>query len=184
MWNSLLPLLSTKYNRRKLIEPMSTAVTFLRNLRENSDPDFLTLYYAALLGCISESKQWELGEKIVNEAFEFMPNTHHKVLWESKMLYLSKLGKNVLAAISNMKENNPSLQAKVWIKLARSSANKYEQFSAYSKAIEILRKEESIEVVEVLIEFGIWLHRNEYPKNVSILYYIYIYIYKYIYIYI
>jgi hypothetical protein len=42
------------------------------------------------------------------------------------MLFLSKLGKNVLNAISNMKENNPSLMAKVWVKLARSSSNELE----------------------------------------------------------
>ena len=32
-----------------------------------------------------------------------------------------KLGKNVLSAISNMKESNASLMAKVWVRLARSS---------------------------------------------------------------
>jgi hypothetical protein len=50
-----------------------------------------------------------------------MPNTQHKVLWEAKMNFLSKLGKNVLSAISNMKESNASLMAKVWVRLARSS---------------------------------------------------------------
>jgi len=50
-----------------------------------------------------------------------MPNTHHKVLWEAKMNFLSKLGKNVLSAISNMKESSASLMAKVWVRLARSS---------------------------------------------------------------
>ena len=77
------------------------------------------------------------------------------------MNFLSKLGKNVLNAISNMKENNASLMAKVWVRLARSSANKLEQHSAYNKAIEILRKEESVEVVEVLIEYAEWMHRHK-----------------------
>ena len=78
------------------------------------------------------------------------------------MLFLSKLGKNVLNAISNMKESNASLMAKVWVKLARSSSNQLEQHSAYNKAIEILRKEESVEVVEVLIEYSEWLQRSKY----------------------
>jgi hypothetical protein len=73
------------------------------------------------------------------------------------MLFLSKLGKNVLSAISNMKESNGSLMAKVWVKLARSSSNQLEQHNAYNKAIEILRKEESVEVVEVLLEYAEWL---------------------------
>ena len=94
-----------------------------------------------------------------------MPNTHHKVLWEAKMNFLSKLGKNVLSAISNMKESNASLMAKVWVRLARSSQQELEQYQAYNKAIEILRKEESIEVVEVLIEYSEWMHRNDYNSQ-------------------
>lgn len=81
------------------------------------------------------------------------------------MLYLSKLGKNVLNAISNMKEGNATMQAKVWVKLARSSASALEQHNAYNKAIEILNTEESAEVVEVLIEYSEWLHRNNYPTQ-------------------
>jgi hypothetical protein len=81
------------------------------------------------------------------------------------MLFLSKLGKNVLSAISNMKESNGSLMAKVWVKLARSSSNQLEQHSAYNKAIEILRKEESVEVVEVLIEYAEWLQRSKYSTQ-------------------
>ena len=40
------------------------------------------------------------------------------------MNFLSKLGKNVLTALSNMKESNASLMAKVYVKLARSSSQK------------------------------------------------------------
>ena len=40
-----------------------------------------------------------------------------------------------------------------------------EQHSAYNKAIEILRKEESIEVVEVLIEYAEWLQRSNYTTS-------------------
>ena len=87
------------------------------------------------------------------------------MLWEAKMLFLSKLGKNVLSAISNMKESNASLMAKVWVKLARSSSNALEQHNAYNKAIEILRKEESVEVVEVLLEYAEWLQRSKYPTQ-------------------
>ena len=81
----------------------------------------MTLFYTAFFQVIAESKDWKPGEKIVDETFKYMPNTHHKVLWEAKMLFLSKLGKNVLSSISNMKESNASLMAKVWVRLARSS---------------------------------------------------------------
>lgn len=156
MWNAVVGILDAPNNRKMLIKPMSDVHSYLQKVSENSDPDFLTLFYSALFQCISEQKDWKLGEKITEEAFTYLPQTHQKVLWEAKMNFLSKLGKNVLSAISNMKESNASLMAKVWVRLARSSNNMLEQHSAYNKAIEILRKEESIEVVEVLIEYSEW----------------------------
>lgn len=88
---------------------MSKVHSYLTESKEISDPDFLTLFYSALFSCINEQMEWHLGEKIVDEAFTYIPKTHQKVLWEAKILYISKLGKNVLNAISNMKEGNATL---------------------------------------------------------------------------
>ena len=164
MWNALLPLLDAAHNRKKLIEPMTKVHELLKDAKENNDPEFLVLFYHGLFTCITEQKEWKLGEKIVDEAFTYVPQTHQKVLWEAKAMYLSKLGKNVLNAISNMKEGDASLQAKVWVKLAKIFSEPVEQHMAFNKAIELLNKEESVEVVEVLIDYAEWLHRNEYPS--------------------
>lgn len=168
MWNAIIGILDAPNNRNLLIKPMCLVHSYLKAVGESSDPDFLSLFYSALFQCIAEQKDWKQGEKITEEAFAYMPQTHQKVLWEAKMNFLSKLGKNVLSAISNMKESNASLMAKVWVRLARSSSNDLEQHSAYNKAIEILRKEESVEVVEVLIEYAEWMHRHRYePQDVE-----------------
>ena len=164
LWNALLPLLDAAHNRKKLIEPMSKIHELLKDAKENNDPEFLVLFYHGLFTCITEQKEWKLGEKVVDEAFTYVPQTHQKVLWEAKAMYLSKLGKNVLNAISNMKEGDASLQAKVWVKLAKIFSEPVEQHMAYNKAIELLNKEESVEVVEVLIDYAEWLHTNEYPS--------------------
>jgi hypothetical protein len=126
MWNALLGLLDAPNNRKLLIKPLCEVHQHLKAVHENNDADFLVLVYSALFQCIQESKDWKLGEKITEEAFMYMPQTHQKVLWEAKMLFLSKLGKNVLTAISNMKESKASLMAKVWVKLARSSSKELE----------------------------------------------------------
>jgi hypothetical protein len=67
-----------------------------------------------------------------------------------------------------MKEADASLQSKVWMRLARSSNNVYKQYTAYNKAIEILKKDNSVEIVEVLIEFSEWLLRNGNEKPLVI----------------
>jgi len=54
------------------------------------------------------------------------------------MIFMSKLGKNELQAISNMKESDPSLQSKAWVKLARTLNTKEKQQKAYSQAIDLL----------------------------------------------
>jgi hypothetical protein len=48
----------------------------LKDIKEDSDPDFLSLFYSALFLCIQEDKDWKLGERIVEEAFMFVPSTH------------------------------------------------------------------------------------------------------------
>lgn len=93
--------------------------------------------------------------------FELIPKAMQKPIWEAKMIFMSKQGKNELQAISNMKEQDASLQAKIWIRLARASNNTYKQDNSYNRAIEILKKESSIEIVEVYIEFSEWILRNQ-----------------------
>lgn len=73
-----------------------------------------------------------------------------------------------MQAIANIKEADSSLQAKVWIRLARASTNVLKQFNAYNKAIEILSKEQSVELVEVKIEFSDWLLRNNYGLDIIV----------------
>ena len=73
MWNALLGILDAPNNRKLLIKPLSLVHSYLRDIREKSDPDFLALLYSALFLCIQEQKDWKLGEKIVDEAFQYVP---------------------------------------------------------------------------------------------------------------
>jgi hypothetical protein len=69
MWNALLGLLDAPHNRKLVIKPMAEVHGYLKAVQENSDPDFLALYYSALFQCITEVKDWKLGETITDEAF-------------------------------------------------------------------------------------------------------------------
>lgn len=56
--------------------------------------------------------------------------------------------------------------AKIWLNLARHANSIQFQYQAYNKSLEILRKENSIKIVEVIIEFSEWLLRNEYSQDI------------------
>lgn len=48
MWNSMLGVLDAPNNRRLLVDPMCKMHTYLLAVQENSDPDFLNLFYTAM----------------------------------------------------------------------------------------------------------------------------------------
>jgi len=70
-----------------------------------------------------------------------------------------------MLAISNMREANSSLQAKMWIRIARASNNQFKQYNAYKNAIELLKQDHVFELVEVYIELSEWLMRNGYTRE-------------------
>lgn len=139
-----------------LISPMGKMAVMLVQLKDDSDPDFLLLFYRSLIESLTKAQQWERGEKLLEDAFLIVPMSHQKWLWEAQIVFLSKQGKNVLNYLLRMKENNPLLQAKIWVKLARSSVDPKEIDASYKKAVDIL--ENNVECSDILIEWSTWLH--------------------------
>ena len=83
------------------------------------------------------------------------------------MVFLSKQGKDVLPAIDSIKDKiEPNRLAKIWLNLARNASTTQYQYQAYNKTLEILRKENSIKIVEVVIEFSEWLLRSDYSQDI------------------
>jgi hypothetical protein len=73
------------------------------------DPEFLLLFYSIFCVCINETKNWELGEQIVNESLRIIPTSLHHFLLEHKLFYYSKLGKSFmqnLGGVENSSNNN------------------------------------------------------------------------------
>ena len=131
-----------------------------------SDPEFLLLFYSLFCLCINETKNWELGEKIIGDAMRIIPNQYHHVLLEHKLFYYSKQGKSFLQSFENQSSNKNSdvlTKAKLYIKLAENSLNKSDQFRAYNKAIELLKTDENIYVCNAIFMLSSWLYKNNYP---------------------
>ena len=64
-----------------------------------SDPEFLLLFFSLFCICINESKNWELGENVINEAIKIIPNQYNHILLENKLFYYAKQGKNFLQTL-------------------------------------------------------------------------------------
>ncbi|CAG9330246.1 unnamed protein product [Blepharisma stoltei] len=151
------------YGNEALIQPLSKMAEFLVDLNDSSDPDFLLLFYQSLIEALTKAEQWNQGERIVEDAFQITPTSHQKWLWEAQMLFLSKQGKNVMNYLLRMKESEPLMQAKIWVKLARSSIQPNDIDNAYKKAADLLKGH--VESSEILIEWSTWLHSRGFDVN-------------------
>ena len=160
VWNICSKLQDSAVNRKALIKPIFSTIFYLKSCKEKSEPDLILLLSQLFFRAALENEEYNLGENVADMVCELIKKDLQKPIWEAKMIFLSKQGKNELQAISNMKEADASSQAKVWIRLARASTSTYKQSTAYNKAIEILKKENSIERVEVFIEYAEWMLRN------------------------
>jgi hypothetical protein len=156
VWNVCARLQESRANRAKLLQPVRSVLNFLKELKEDSEPDLLLLLGQLYFRAAWESALYREGEEVADMLLDLLPKGLQKSVWEAKMSFMSKQGKNELQAISSIKEAEPSLQAKLWVKLARIAPNPAKQQAAYSKALEILKKEHSVEIVEVLIEYSEW----------------------------
>ena len=141
-----------------------------------SDPEFLLLFFSLFCLCINESKKWELGENVINEAIKIIPNQYNHILLEHKLFYFAKQGKSFLqnmggegggssGGASGGGDKDILTKAKLYQKLARSSLNKLDQFNAYQRAINMLKNDQNVYVCNVIFELASWLYKNNYPYN-------------------
>ncbi|GBG31291.1 Cilia- and flagella-associated protein 46 [Hondaea fermentalgiana] len=163
LWNVATTLVGSAGTRSILFEPLRAMLQCLAAVSEKSEMALRVSMYAALFECFKDTKDWKGGLKAVDEAFRIVPQSLQKRLWAARVIFNSKLNKDVAAGLHKMKEGNKSLQAKAWMTLATSSANQEDQLQAHVQALSLL--EGSYERVEYLIEFAEWLHANHFSRD-------------------
>lgn len=163
MWKVVTNLLHSASSRVMLFKPLQRVLDALWKVREMTDMKVRIYMYQTLIECHKDAEDWKGGLATVDKAFKVIPTSLQKPLWEARVIFSSKLNKDVAAGLHRMKEGTPSLQAKAWITLARSSANPNDQMKSYLCALDLLK--DSFERCDYLIEFAEWLHANHYDRD-------------------
>ena len=101
----------------------------------------------------------------MDEAIKVMPKTHHRlVLFKHRVITNAKLDKPIQFDMGKFRDENQSILAQMWFRVAKHSKLKHHQLSAYMNAIEALSEDGNVyQKVDYLAEFGEWLMVNEYP---------------------
>lgn len=165
-YSIIIQIIDQPQNRERLVKLFLEIHKIYVNNRVGilySDPEFLLLFYSLFCECINEIKDWMLGERIIGEALKILPQSVHHFVLEHKLFYHSKLGKNFLESLNSVDEKDVVTKAKLYAKLARSSKNKLDQYMSYNQAIDLLKNDQNIQVVDIIFELGTWLYKNNYP---------------------
>ena len=114
--------------------------------------------YLTILAVHKDRRNWQLGLDCCNEACAMVPTDYQAPLWSIKVLCLSRLGKNVAAAVAKMKNGSAAAQAAMWALLARNSSVARTQLESYTKALKAVDK--SFERTVYLVEVAEWMQRK------------------------
>ncbi len=130
VWNVALPLMDSPEGRQVLFSPLRQVLKQLALVCDRSNVVLQARLYCLLFECFNDAAKWEEGLQCVEEAFQIVPSSYQKPLWQFRVVFTSKMGRSVLDGLSKMKETDPQLQARVWTTLARSAAKEEDQFQA------------------------------------------------------
>ena len=163
MWNCCVPFVSSPLTRRLLQHPLKIVLSKLAEVGEQTDLKLRLRLYLVLLDCYKDTEDWKNGLDTVDEAFQYVPSSLQKPLWNVRVIFLSKLGGNVAEGLSKMKQSDASMQARAWITLAESSTDEKAEMSAYLNAIQCV--EGTLDCVDCQLEFAQWLYSHRFPRQ-------------------
>ena len=163
LWNTALPCVQSPLGRQLLFKPVQNTLKCLAEAQVEENPTLRVKLYLVLFDCFRDAGRWQDGLRACAESFERVETEHRRPLWEARVIFMSKLGKNVANGVAKMKESDETLLAQMWGTLARSFKAPADQMQAYAAALKALKS--SIYRVEYLIEFGEWLQSVQRPED-------------------
>ena len=162
-WNASLDFQKNAVTRKVLPKPMRKILDAMQNCAGPIGTKIKVRMYGALLTCYRDAQKWKPGLILTDEAFKNVPSTHHKSLWDERVIFMTKMGVNLLGAMLKVKEMySERMLARVWVSVARVSTVRMDQFHAYTSAVDALTKT-PWESVDYRIEYAEWLFCNDFP---------------------
>eukprot|EP01045_Picozoa_sp_COSAG04_P003809 COSAG04_NODE_159_length_22103_cov_21.289389_4_plen_2414_part_00 len=162
-WNASLDFQKNAVTRKILPKPMRKILDAMQNCAGPIGTKIKVRMYGCLLTCYRDAQKWKPGLLLTDEAFKNVPSTHHKSLWDERVIFMTKMGVNLLGAMLKVKEMySERMLARVWVSVARVSTVKMDQFHAYNSAIDALVKT-PWEAVDYRTEYAEWLFCNDFP---------------------
>ena len=167
MWNTAVSFMQTAAARLTVLEALQAVVEELAKVPISDESDdaikaFRTKLYVVVLETLADGGRWKDGLQATAKALKVLPASCHKDLWDFRITFLGKLGKDTTAEMLKVKESGDEMVARVWTILAQSSSSKKGKLEAYYKAVEAL-EQKPLSQVEYLVLYGEFLYSEGFP---------------------
>ena len=167
LWNTAVSFMQTAAARLTVLEAVQAAIHELAKVPVTDESDdaiktFRTKMYVLVLETLADGGRWKEGLDATAKALKVLPASCHKDLWDFRITFLGKLGKDTTAEMLKVKESGEEMVARVWTILAQSSSDKKGKLQAYYKAVEVL-EQQPLSQVEYLVLYGEFLYSEGFP---------------------
>ena len=164
-------LFYTPENRRCIIKPIFSLVYYIKIAKEMFDNFIKDIELSQILinmciyvtrGCI-DKEDWELALMVSNILIEICHTSLKDRIWILKVISLTKKGIEIEVIFEEIKNCSVNLQCTLLQEIAWNADSVQGQYQAFSRAIDIVKKENSPKIFEVILNFKEWMFRNDFP---------------------
>ena len=157
-------ILDRKIPKSKFVRPLEIAAEHAARSMKGSttsiptaDIEFLLGFFLLLLDAQSVESRFAEGIPVLDGALSVLPRKYDSLLWQLKVVFLTKTGKGKAEIIKILNESNesPEVTAKIWYTLTQASEETEKKASAFVNAIKVL-PDDNLMKAEYMIEYGSW----------------------------
>lgn len=163
----------TPENRRCIIKPIFSLIYYIKIAKEMFENFTKDIQISQILvnlcifmtrGCL-DKEEWELAYMASNLLLEISHPTLKDRIWILKVISLTKKGFEIEKIFEEIKNCNITLQSTLLQEIAWNADSIQSQYQAFTRAIDVMKKENSPMIFEVILNFKEWMLRNDFPMD-------------------
>lgn len=76
------------------MDGIKTVIFYLRESKQDGEGDLVLLLAGVVMKAVQVGADAKVGEEVIDMMLQIVPRNMQRVLWESKMVFMAKQGKN------------------------------------------------------------------------------------------
>jgi hypothetical protein len=161
----------TPENRRCIIQPIFSLVYYVKIAKDTFENFMKELELSQILvnmcnyitrGCLNK-EDWEMTFMTCNLLLEICLPVLKDRIWILKVIAMTKKGVEIEKVFEEVKDCSAWLQCTLLQEIAWSADSVQVQYQAFTRAVDIVKKENSTKIFEVVLNFKEWMFRNDFP---------------------